>query len=54
MPLLTMNDTPRAGQAATQITEHCHELHRGAMRCWPATVPHKLKKKRTRTPETTS
>jgi hypothetical protein len=24
MPLLTMNDTPRGGQAATQITEHCH------------------------------
>ena len=36
MPLLTMNDTPRGGQAATQITEHCHELRRGAMRCWPA------------------
>jgi len=30
-----MNDTPRAGQAATQIAEHFHELHRGTVRYWP-------------------
>lgn len=36
MTLLTTNDTPRAGQAAALIAEHCHESHRGAMRWSPS------------------
>ena len=36
MTLLATNDTPRAGQAAALICEHCHESHRGAMRYFPA------------------
>ena len=32
MTMLTMNITPRAGEAAALISEYCHESHRGAMR----------------------
>ena len=34
MTQLTMNNTPRAREAAALISDHCCESHRGAMRHW--------------------
>lgn len=36
MKMITLNQTDRARQAATLVSEHCHESHRGAMRYRPA------------------